>query len=188
MEDTYIIDLFWRRDENAIQLVDKKYNSTCYSIAWKILMNREDSEECVNDTWLFTWNNIPPRRPSVLSSFVSKITRNTAIDRYRKRNAQKRVDSHMEDIAGEVEKIGNAISSDIEDYLKKKELVKLFDFFLGKLSERDRDIFIRRYWYMDPIKKIADRHACGESKIKSILARSRKKLYGLLKEAGYEGE
>ena len=81
----------------------------------------------------------------------------------------------MEDIAGEVEKIGNAISSDIEDYLKKKELVKLFDFFLGKLSERDRDIFIRRYWYMDPIKKIADRHACGESKIKSILARSRKK-------------
>lgn len=71
---------------------------------------------------------------------------------------------------------------------KKKELVKLFDFFLGKLSERDRDIFIRRYWYMDPIKKIADRHACGESKIKSILARSRKKLYGLLKEAGYEGE
>ena len=188
MEDTYIIDLFWRRDENAIQLVDKKYNSTCYSIAWKILMNREDSEECVNDTWLFTWNNIPPRRPSVFSSFVSKITRNTAIDRYRKRNAQKRVDSHMEDIAGEVEKIGNAISSDIEDYLKKKELVKLFDFFLGKLSERDRDIFIRRYWYMDPIKKIADRHACGESKIKSILARSRKKLYGLLKEAGYEGE
>ena len=188
MEDTYIIDLFWRRDENAIQLVDKKYNSTCYSIAWKILMNREDSEECVNDTWLFTWNNIPPRRPSVFSSFVSKITRNTAIDRYRKRNAQKRVDSHMEDIAGEVEKIGNAISSDIEDYLKKKELVKLFDFFLGKLSERDRDIFIRRYWYMDPIKKIADRHASGESKIKSILARSRKKLYGLLKEAGYEGE
>ena len=188
MEDTYIIELFWSRDESAIQLVDKKYNSTCYSIAWKLLMNREDSEECVNDTWLFTWNNIPPRRPSVFSSFVSKITRNTAIDRYRKRNAQKRVDSHMEDIAGEVEKIGNAISSDIEDYLKKKELVKLFDFFLGKLSERDRDIFIRRYWYMDPIKKIADRHACGESKIKSILARSRKKLYGLLKEAGYEGE
>ena len=71
--------------------------------------------------------------------------------------------------------------------LKKKELVKLFDRFLATLSERDRDIFIRRYWYMDPIKAIADRHACGESKIKSVLARSRKKLYGLLKEAGYEG-
>ena len=188
MDDSQIINLYFARDENAIIETKNKYQNMCYRIAQNILHNREDSEECVNDTWLFTWNNIPPRRPSVFSSFVSKITRNTAIDRYRKRNAQKRVDSHMEDIAGEVEKIGNAISSDIEDYLKKKELVKLFDFFLGKLSERDRDIFIRRYWYMDPIKKIADRHACGESKIKSILARSRKKLYGLLKEAGYEGE
>ena len=188
MDDSQIINLYFARDENAIVETKNKYQNMCYRIAQNILYNREDSEECVNDTWLFTWNNIPPRRPSVLSSFVSKITRNTAIDSYRKRNAQKRVDSHMEDIAGEVEKIGNAISSDIEDYLKKKELVKLFDFFLGKLSERDRDIFIRRYWYMDPIKKIADRHACGESKIKSILARSRKKLYGLLKEAGYEGE
>ena len=188
MDDSQIINLYFARDENAIIETKNKYQNMCYRIAQNILYNREDSEECVNDTWLFTWNNIPPRRPSVFSSFVYKITRNTAIDRYRKRNAQKRVDSHMEDIAGEVEKIGNAISSDIEDYLKKKELVKLFDFFLGKLSERDRDIFIRRYWYMDPIKKIADRHACGESKIKSILARSRKKLYGLLKEAGYEGE
>lgn len=188
MDDSQIINLYFARDENAIIETKNKYQNMCYRIAQNILYNREDSEECVNDTWLFTWNNIPPRRPSVFSSSVSKITRNTAIDRYRKRNAQKRVDSHMEDIAGEVEKIGNAISSDIEDYLKKKELVKLFDFFLGKLSERDRDIFIRRYWYMDPIKKIADRHASGESKIKSILARSRKKLYGLLKEAGYEGE
>ena len=186
MDDSQIINLYFARDENAIIETKNKYQNMCYRIAQNILYNREDSEECVNDTWLFTWNNIPPRRPSVFSSFVSKITRNTAIDRYRKRNAQKRVDSHMEDIAGEVEKIGNAISSDIEDYLKKKELVKLFDFFLGKLSERDRDIFIRRYWYMDPIKKIADRHACGESKIKSILARSRKKLYGLLKKAGCE--
>ena len=176
MDDSQIINLYFARDENAIIETKNKYQNMCYRIAQNILYNREDSEECVNDTWLFTWNNIPPRRPSVFSSFVSKITRNTAIDRYRKRNAQKRVDSHMEDIAGEVEKIGNAISSDIEDYLKKQELVKLFDFFLG------------RYWYMDPIKKIADRHACGESKIKSILARSRKKLYGLLKEAGYEGE
>lgn len=93
----------------------------------------------------------------------------------------------MEDYCWGSGKIGSAISSDIEIYLKKKELVKLFDHFLSTLSERDRDIFIRRYWYMDPVKAIADRHACGESKIKSVLARSRKKLYGLLKEAGYEG-
>ena len=187
MDDAQIINLYFARDENAIVETQNKYQNMCYIVAHNILYNREDSEECVNYTWLFTWNSIPPRRPSILSSFVSKITRNTAIDRYRKRNAQKRMDSHMEDIAGEVEKIGSAISSDIEIYLKKKELVKLFDHFLSTLSERDRDIFIRRYWYMDPIKAIADRHACGESKIKSVLARNRKKLYRLLKEAGYEG-
>lgn len=93
--------------------------------------------------------------------------------------------SHMEDIAGEVEKIGNIIASDIETYLRKKEIIDIFDAFLGTLSERDRDIFVRRYWYMDSIKRIADRHNCGESRIKSILARSRKKLYYLLTEAGY---
>ena len=101
MDDSQIINLYFARDENAIIETKNKYQNMCYRIAQNILYNREDSEECVNDTWLFTWNNIPPRRPSVFSSFVSKITRNTAIDRYRKRNAQKRVDSHMEDIAGE---------------------------------------------------------------------------------------
>ena len=117
------------------------------------------SSEGVNDTWFFTWNSIPPKRPSILASFVSKITRNTAIGRYRKKNAQKRTDSHMEDIAGEVEKIGNIIASDIETYLRKKEIIDIFDAFLGTLSERDRDIFVRRYWYMDSIKKIADRQS-----------------------------
>ena len=187
MDDAQIINLYFARDENAIVETKNKYQNMCYIVAHNILYSREDSEECVNDTWFAAWRYIPPQRPPKLVAFLGKITRNTAIDRYRKRNAQKRVDSHMEDIAGEVEKIGSAISSDIEIYLKKKELVKLFDHFLSTLSERDRDIFIRRYWYMDPVKAIADRHACGESKIKSVLARSRKKLYGLLKEAGYEG-
>lgn len=84
MEDNYIIDLFWSRDENAIQLVDKKYRSTCYSIAWKILMNREDSEECVNDTWFAAWRYIPPKRPPRLVAFLGKITRGFAIDMLRK--------------------------------------------------------------------------------------------------------
>lgn len=185
MDDVQIINLYFARDENVIAETKNKYENMCYSVAHNILYNREDSEEGVNDTWFFTWNSIPPKRPSILASFVSKITRNTAIDRYRKKNAQKRTDSHMEDIAGEVEKIGNIIASDIETYLRKKEIIDIFDAFLGTLSERDRDIFVRRYWYMDSIKKIADRHNCGESRIKSILARSRKKLYYLLTEAGY---
>ena len=80
MDDSQIINLYFARDENAIIETKNKYQNMCYRIAQNILYNREDSEECVNDTWLFTWNNIPPRRPSVFSSFVSKITRNTAID------------------------------------------------------------------------------------------------------------
>ncbi|MFR3948744.1 MAG: RNA polymerase sigma factor [Ruminococcus sp.] len=104
MDDVQIINLYFARDENAIAETKNKYENMCYSVAHNILYNREDSEECVNDTWFFTWNSIPPKRPSILASFVSKITRNTAIDRYRKKNAQKRTDSHMEDIAGEVEK------------------------------------------------------------------------------------
>lgn len=88
MEDTYIIELFWSRDESAIQLVDKKYNSTCYSIAWKLLMNREDSEECVNDTWFAAWRYIPPKRPPKLVAFLGKITRGFAIDMLRKNMRQ----------------------------------------------------------------------------------------------------
>ena len=153
MDDVQIINLYFARDENAIAETKNKYENMCYSVAHNILYNREDSEECVNDTWFFTWNSIPPKRPSILASFVSKI--------------------------------GNIIASDIETYLRKKEIIDIFDAFLGTLSERDRDIFVRRYWYMDSIKRIADRHNCGESRIKSILARSRKKLYYVLTEAGY---
>ena len=109
MEDTYIIDLFWRRDENAIQLVDKKYNSTCYSIAWKILMNREDSEECVNDTWFAAWRYIPPKRPPKLVAFLGKITRGFAIDMLRKKHAAKRTDMHIADITEDVESLNIAI-------------------------------------------------------------------------------
>lgn len=140
MDDAQIVDLYFARDESAITETKNKYQNMCFLIAHNILYNREDSEECVNDTWLFTWNSIPPKRPSILAPFVSKITRNTAIDRYRKRNAQKRMNSHMENIAGEVEKLGSVISSEIDAYLRRKEIVEIFNDFLQGLSERDRDI------------------------------------------------
>ena len=103
MNDTYIIDLFWKRDENAIKMVDEKYNSFCYSIAWRILTNREDSEECVSDTWFAAWRYIPPKKPSKLAAFLGKITRGFAIDMLRKKYAMKRVDMHISDIKEEVE-------------------------------------------------------------------------------------
>ena len=85
MKDVRIIELFWQRDETALTEVENKYANYCFAIAWKILMNREDSEECVNDTWLAAWNTIPPKRPSILPSFLGRITRNFAIDTLRKK-------------------------------------------------------------------------------------------------------
>lgn len=103
MDDIYIINLFWNRDENAIKLVDEKYRPTCYSIAWRILSNREDSEECVGDTWFAAWRYIPPKKPPRLIAFLGKITRGFAIDMLRKKYAAKRVDMHIADITEEVE-------------------------------------------------------------------------------------
>ena len=102
MEDTDIIELFLNRSEEAIRQTDIKYSKLCFGIAWNILLNKEDSEECVNDTWLITWNEIPPKIPKILSAFLGKITRNQAIDCLRRKNAFKRPDSHMADINGEL--------------------------------------------------------------------------------------
>ena len=162
MEDIHIINLFLERSEDAIRQVEVKYEKFCFKIAWNILYNTEDSEECVNDTWLITWNKIPPKTPTKLSAFLGKITRNLALDNFRKKNASKRADTHMMDICGEVEKLENTILSD--------------------LKAGDRDIFVRRYWYMDNIKDIAKRHGCSETKIKSSLFRSRNKLCEEVKE------
>ena len=98
MEDTHIINLFLERSEDAIRQVEVKYEKFCFKIAWNILYNTEDSEECVNDTWLITWNKIPPKTPTKLSSFLGKITRNLALDNFRKKNASKRADTHMDNI------------------------------------------------------------------------------------------
>ena len=95
MEDTHIINLFLERSEDAIRQVEVKYEKFCFKIAWNILYNTEDSEECVNDTWLITWNKIPPKTPTKLSAFLGKITRNLALDNFRKKNASKRADTHM---------------------------------------------------------------------------------------------
>ena len=98
MEDTHIINLFLERSEDAIRQVEVKYEKFCFKIAWNILYNTEDSEECVNDTWLITWNKIPPKTPTKLSAFLGKISRNLALDNFRKKNASKRADTHMDNI------------------------------------------------------------------------------------------
>ena len=182
MEDTHIINLFLERSEDAIRQVEVKYEKFCFKIAWNILYNTEDSEECVNDTWLITWNKIPPKTPTKLSAFLGKITRNLALDNFRRKNASKRADTHMMDICGEVEKLENTIKDYVEEDIKKKEILNILEKFLSDLKAGDRDIFVRRYWYMDNIKDIAKRHGCSETKIKSSLFRSRNKLWEEVKD------
>ena len=182
MEDNEIIELYWKRDEVAIPETDKKYGKYCSKIAYNIIANVEDSEECVNDTWLITWNKIPPKTPTKLSAFLGKITRNLALDNFRKKNASKRADTHMMDICGEVEKLENTIKDYVEEDIKKKEILNILEKFLSDLKAGDRDIFVRRYWYMDNIKDIAKRHGCSETKIKSSLFRSRNRLWEEVKE------
>ena len=175
MEDTYIIELFWSRDESAIQLVDKKYNSTCYSIAWKILMNREDSEECVNDTWLRTWNTIPPSRPSVLSTFLAKIVRNLSLNRYRDMHALKRGGNSV-NIA--IEELNECITDGktVEKDMEYKLLTESIEDFLWKQTKRKRTVFLKRYFYVMDIKEIAEELDIKEGTVKSILSRMRKEL------------
>ena len=184
MEDTYIIELFWSRDESAIQLVDKKYNSTCYSIAWKLLMNREDSEECVNDTWFAAWRYIPPKRPPKLVAFLGKITRGFAIDMLRKKHAAKRIDMHIADITEDVESLNIAIMHNLDEHMEAGKLIEIINRFLGGLSDRDRDIFVQRYWVMESIKNIATRHKMSEGAIKQNLLRNKRKLKKILEKEG----
>ena len=184
MEDNYIIDLFWSRDENAIQLVDKKYRSTCYSIAWKILMNMEDSEECVNDTWFAAWRYIPPQRPPKLVAFLGKITRGFAIDMLRKKHAAKRMDMHIVDITEEVESLNTTVMHNLDEHMEAENLIEIINRFLSNLSDRDRDIFVQRYWIMESIKNIAARHKMSEGAIKQNLLRNKRKLKKILEKEG----
>lgn len=180
MEDAEIIDLFWRREENAVTELSNKYSGYCYKIAWNLLENHEDAEECLNDTWFAAWTYMPPKRPAVLSAFVGKITRGFAIDSFRKKRAAKRPDSHRADLCGEMDELNFTYT--VEDQMAEKELVRTIEDFLRKLSAADRDIFIRRYWYLDPIRDIAKRHGVTEGCVKTNLCRNRKKLYRLLRQ------
>ena len=188
MKDVQIIELFWQRDETALTEVENKYANYCFAIAWKILMNREDSEECVNDTWLTAWSTIPPKRPSILSSFLGRITRNFAIDILRKKYAAKRPDKHtvhMDDILMEAEILNQQTIHFLEHKETEEELVRLLNEFLETLKEKDRDIFLRRYWHMDSMAELTKRHNLSESAVKVNLFRTRKKLEKIMRKEKY---
>lgn len=183
MEDEKIIELYWKRDEEALKQTNLKYGSFCYYIANNILNDEEDSKECVNDTWFKTWMVIPPKRPEFFQAFLGKITKNLSLDRYRKRRASKRGGGTMDVIYGELEECIAAVGTqDAQtDSIVITDTVRRF---LSDLSHDARIIFVRRYWYADSVGQIAQRYGMSESKIKSSLMRSRNKLKVFLEEEG----
>lgn len=184
MEDTQIVELFWKRDEGAIRAVDSKYRNFCYKIAWNMLGGREDSEECVNDTWLAAWTYIPPKRPDRLPPFLGKITRGLAVDCLRKKYAGKSPYMHMADIGGEIEKLDHAVDV-IGAHMEMRELTEIINTFLAELNAADRDMMIQRYWLMEPVKNIAVRHGVSQGAVKQHLFRTRKKLQKRLEKEGH---
>lgn len=175
MEDNQIIELYWNRNENAISETDKKYGKYCNYIAYNILQNAEDSNECVNDTYLRTWNTIPPQRPTVFKLFIAKITRNLAIDKYRK-NKHKSI---MEEVLDELKDC--TTNESVENEVEYSELLKNINIFLDNLSIDKRRIFIDRYWSFDSIENISNKYELKKGNIKMILSRTRKDLKEYLK-------
>lgn len=185
VEDKKIVELYWERSETAISETQKQYGRYCHHIAYNILYSHEDAEECVNDTYIKAWNAMPPHRPERLSTFLGKITRNTALDRYAREKAQKR---GLGQTAAVLDEMGECVpdaksSRCLADELALKEAI---NGFLRSLPAQKRIIFMRRYWYLSSIREIADDYGLKESNVKVILLRTRKKFKTHLEKEGIE--
>lgn len=175
MEDARIVDLYWERSESAILETSTKYGKYCHTIAYNILASHEDADESVNDTYLDAWNSMPPHRPSILSTFLGKITRRISIDKWRGRTAEKRGGG---EIVLALDELSDCVPSDhnVEQAFELAELAKVIDNFVMTLPPMDRRVFICRYWYLDPISAISKQFGFSESKVKMMLHRQRRRL------------
>ena len=182
MEDKMIVDLYWERSEAAIVETEKKYGKYCYTIAYNILGNAMDSQECVNDTYLKVWQTIPPARPNRLSVFIGKLTRNISLNRLRMLNTKKR-SVETEVIFDEIDSMISDPMTDIHDSIFLKNTISSF---VDGLSKRDRRIFIQRYWYMYPSAEIAKEHGVSDSFVRVKLFRLREDFKKYLEKEGIE--
>ena len=178
-----IIELFWSRSEQAITETSRKYGSFLMGIARNILSSHEDAEECVNDTYLNTWNAIPPARPGVFRCWLGRITRNLSIDRYHHLRTKKRGGGETALLLSELEYCIPSGES-VERHLEEQELAGVISSFLRQQTQESRIYFVRRYWYGDGLAQIADRFGVTESKVKSSLFRTRKALKAYLEKEG----
>ncbi len=184
MQDEQIVALFWQRDERAIRETEKKYRRYLLKIAYQILADHCDSEESVNDTYLKAWESMPPHKPKALSVYLGRITRQTAIDIYRRRHRKKRQASEYARSLSELEECvsgGNATEQNIDLFLLEEAIHK----YLGQLSLEARTMFVGRYYYMDSVREVAAYYNMSESKAKSMLYRTRAGLRAHLEREGF---
>lgn len=183
MGDTEILDLYWARDERAIVKTQEAYGNYCYSIAWRILNDREDSDECVNDTWMRAWNAIPPGRPERLNLFLGTITRNLALDRWKGKRTMKRGGGGTMMALDELAECVPAAQG-TEEIVEAEELRRLINEFLHMLPERECNVFLRRYWFVEEYEAIAERYGMKLNTVKTSLFRTRSKLKTFLEKEG----
>lgn len=183
MEDREIVALYWQRSDRAVAETADKLGEYCFTIANRILGDREDAQECVNDTYLAVWNAIPPHRPEHLAPFVGKIARRIAVNRLAARRAAKR---QGEETALALEELAECIGDRgaVEEDAEAAELSDAVNRFLRGLPERQRSVFVLRYWYLDSIADIAAQYGWSESKVKSMLHRIRGRLRKYLEKEG----
>ncbi len=183
MNDEHIIQLYFARDEDAIQATQDKYGPYCSAIAHNILGDPREAEECVNDAWLHCWNAIPPQRPLSLKSYAGRLTRNLAVSRLRARDAKKRGGGQGE-LA--LDELGQCVSGQPtpEDALDRRAFQDALDRFLDGLNPRDRALFVGRYWYLCPVKELAARLGMKDSHVTTRLHRLRSRLREHLTKEG----
>ncbi len=180
MDDKSIIELYFAKDEDAIGETQRKYGDLCYRIAYNVLGSREDAEECVNDTYTAMWGAIPPARPENLTAFISKIARNLSLKRLEHRMREKR-----SGVSLSIDELGDVLSEgDVSATVTEAELGKLISDFLRGQPRDVREVFIRKYFFFDSVKDISKRYSFTESKVKSMLFHTRKKLSDYLREKG----
>ncbi|WP_298032067.1 RNA polymerase sigma factor [uncultured Dysosmobacter sp.] len=183
MEDSRIVDLYWQRSGDAITETHAKYGNYCYAIAHNILANGQDAEECVNDTWLGAWNAMPIHRPEKLKLFLGKIARRTALGRFQAARAEKRGGGELPLV---LEELGDCVPSvpSAAQAAEDRELERALNRFLHTLPEQACDLFLRRYWFAEPLADIAARYRLNPNTVKTSLFRSREKLRRYLEKEG----
>ncbi|MBP3571241.1 MAG: RNA polymerase sigma factor [Clostridia bacterium] len=179
-----IIALYWSRNEEAIRQTADTLGHYCYAVAYNILGNPEDAEECVNDTYLALWNAIPPARPASFKHFVTRILRNLALNRYKEQNRDKRGGGQVPLALEELSEVVSDTEDIPADYARK-ELLESVTRFLRECSPRDRGLFLDRYVRLEPTAVLAKRYGVKEAQVLLILSRTRKKLKAQLEKEGY---